>query len=37
MFEKERPQQGFRHVLKRRDPERFIELIPHWDEHCRLA
>jgi hypothetical protein len=26
-----RPQRGYRHLLKRRDLERFIELIPDWD------
>jgi hypothetical protein len=26
------PRKGFRHLLKRRDLERFIELIPNWDE-----
>ena len=26
------PQKGYRHLLKRRDLERFVELIPDWDE-----
>ena len=26
------PQKGYRHLLKRRDLERFIQLIPGWDE-----
>ena len=29
------PQKGYRHLLKRRDLERFIELIPNWDELSR--
>jgi len=31
-LERQRPGQGFRHLLKRRDVERFIALLPDWDE-----
>jgi hypothetical protein len=26
------PPKGYRHLLKRRDLERFVELVPNWDE-----
>src|SRR5581483_11305095 len=31
-FERRRPVSGCRHLLKRRDIERFIDLLPDWDE-----
>jgi hypothetical protein len=32
MFERRRPGKGFRHVLRKSDIERFIALLPDWDE-----
>ena len=29
----QRPGRGFRHVVRKHHVERFVELIPHWDEH----
>jgi len=31
-LERERPGEGYRHLLKRRDVEAFIALLPDWDE-----
>jgi hypothetical protein len=31
-FERRRPADGYRHLLKKRDIERFIDLLPDWDE-----
>ena len=30
-----RPGEGYRHLLMKRDVERFIELIPHWEDSAR--
>lgn len=35
MFERQRPGKGFRHVLRKSDIERFIALLPDWDELSR--
>lgn len=32
VFERRRPSKGYRHVLRRADRERFIALLPDWDE-----
>ncbi|MEM7172061.1 MAG: hypothetical protein AAF530_17965 [Pseudomonadota bacterium] len=32
MLDKERPGQGYRHILRREDLYAFIEMIPNWDE-----
>jgi hypothetical protein len=31
-FDRRRPGEGYRHLLKRRDLERFIDLLPDWEE-----
>src|SRR5947207_13763624 len=32
VFERRRPGKGYRHVLRKSDVERFIALLPDWDE-----
>ena len=31
-FDRRRPREGYRHLLKRRDLEHFIDLLPDWDD-----
>src|SRR5262249_13601692 len=32
VIERRRPGPGHRHLLMKRDVERFVELLPHWDD-----
>ena len=32
VIDRQRPGRGFQHLLKRRDIENFIAILPHWDE-----
>lgn len=34
-IDRRRPGDGYRHVLMKRDVERFVELLPHWDDVSR--
>jgi hypothetical protein len=34
VIDRRRPGEGYRHLLKRRDVERFIEIVPDWHELC---